>query len=93
MAFCGKMHDDVRPKILEDLPHCSRVANVGAFERKSWIVSDAGEIVEIASVSQLIDDADLVATLLNEVANHRRADDARTSEIRFGLLKAVFVLE
>jgi hypothetical protein len=71
MAFCGKMHDDIGAKTLADLPHRPRITYVGAFEQQARITRNAGEIVEIASVSQLIDDADLVRTLLNEVANHR----------------------
>ena len=78
MALNREVHDDIGAKTLADMPHCSRVANVGASERKSWIVSNAVEIIEIAaaarsmrsSVSQLIDDADLMRTLLNDVADN-----------------------
>src|ERR1700730_1147115 len=77
MAFRGKMHDGIRAKTLADLPHRARVANVRLLELIARIAGNAGEIIEISGVSQFVDDADFVRTRLDQVAHHRRSDEAR----------------
>ena len=55
------------------------VANVRLLELIARIAGNAGEIIEISGVGQFVDDADFVRARLDQVAHHRRSDEARAS--------------
>jgi hypothetical protein len=75
MAFCGEMHHDVRPKLLDDRAYGRSIANINLRKTVALLFRHAGEIVEVARIGELVDDADLMPRVLNEVTHHCGANE------------------
>lgn len=76
MAFGGEMHDDVGPELGEERPHALAVADIGLLEAVAVAAQLRVERGEVAGIGQLVDDADLMLRLADQLAHHRRADKA-----------------
>ena len=63
-------------KLSNSLAHLRRVRDVGAHEGVARIVRHGRERVEIARIGELVDDQHLMRRVADEVAHHRRADEA-----------------
>ena len=75
MAFGRQMHHDIRAELLDERAHGRCVANINLLEPVASIFRHAGEIIEITRVGELVENADLVAGVLNEVTHNCGADE------------------
>ena len=76
MALGREVHDDVGLVVLEDAADRAGVADVGPLEAVARIIGNAGKIVEVAGIGQLVEVEHLVLRVGDQVAHHGRADEA-----------------
>ena len=61
MALGGEMHHDIGPELGEERAHGGHIANIELSEMEMRALRHGLEIFEIACVSQLVEDANLMA--------------------------------
>jgi hypothetical protein len=79
MRFSGKMHDAVRLKIMKRLLNVLGGTNIGFRKGKSFMVPDTFERLEIAGVSQLVDNVDRMISVLDQMSHKVAADESRAA--------------
>ncbi|MNE67255.1 hypothetical protein D3C80_1628530 [compost metagenome] len=79
MRLGCQVHDRVRLELGQGPTDRYAVADIGLQELVTRVVRNAGQRLEVAGVGQLVEVEHLVPGVVEQVANQRRADKARTA--------------
>ncbi len=79
MALGGEMHHDIGPELGEERAHGGHIANIKLSKMEMRALRHGLEIFEIARVSQLVEDANLMAEIADQVPHDGRTDESRAA--------------